>query len=223
MTGRWWAASLFALTLAGCAAPAPSAPVDDAPRAAPDARHVRVDNVEFLDRLTFGATPTSSDALRRIGRKAWLDHQLRPAANPALPPSVQTQIADMTISRTPMTDLVRSMEAQRKSADGVSDDEQKKTAQQAYQQEMTRLSREAASRMLLRSLYSPNQLQEQMTWFWFNHFNVHQYKSNVRVMVGDYEEQLRTHALGRFRDLLQASVFHPAMVRYLDNEQNAAA
>jgi uncharacterized protein (DUF1800 family) len=223
MTGRWWAASLFALMLAGCAAPAPSGRVDDAPRAAPDARHVRVDDVEFLDRLTFGATPTSSDALRRIGRKAWLDHQLRPSANPVLPPSVQTQIADMSISRTPMTDLVRSMEAQRKSADGVSDDEQKKAAQQAYQQEMTRLSREAASRMLLRSLYSPNQLQEQMTWFWFNHFNVHQYKSNVRVMVGDYEEQLRSHALGRFRDLLQASVFHPAMVRYLDNEQNAAS
>jgi len=41
--------------------------------------------------------------------------------------------------------------------------------------------------------------------------------------VGDYEDQLRAHALGRFRDLLEASVFHPAMVRYLDNEQNAAS
>ena len=82
----------------------------------------------------------------------------------------------------------------------------KQAAQQAYQQALTKVAREAASRSLLRALYSPNQLQEQMTWFWFNHFNVHQYKNNLRVLVGDYEEQaLRPHALGRFRDLLIAS------------------
>src|SRR5262249_56373010 len=43
-----------------------------------------------------------------------------------------------------------------------------------------------------------------------------------RVMVGDYEAELRRHALGRFRDLLIASATHAAMIRYLDNEQNAA-
>jgi uncharacterized protein (DUF1800 family) len=61
-----------------------------------------------------------------------------------------------------------------------------------------------------------------MTWFWFNHFNVHQYKSNLRVMVGDYEQGLRERSLGRFRDLLGYTAHHPAMLRYLDNEQNAA-
>jgi len=66
-------------------------------------------------------------------------------------------------------------------------------------------------------------LQEQMTWFWMNHFNVYQYKRNLRVMIGDFEERaIRPHALGKFRDLLAASVHHPAMLRYLDNEQNAA-
>jgi uncharacterized protein (DUF1800 family) len=61
-----------------------------------------------------------------------------------------------------------------------------------------------------------------MTWFWFNHFNVHLSKHNLRAMVGDYENALRAHALGRFRDLLGASALHPAMLRYLDNEANAA-
>jgi len=51
---------------------------------------------------------------------------------------------------------------------------------------------------------------------------VHQYKANLRVLVGDYEAGLRRHALGRFGDLLVASATHAAMVRYLDNEQNAA-
>src|SRR6202012_2042572 len=66
-------------------------------------------------------------------------------------------------------------------------------------------------------------LQEQLTWFWFNHFNVHQYKANLRAMVGDYEETaIRPHALGRFRDLLEATLRPPAMLRYLDNADTAA-
>lgn len=197
--------------------------VDDKARVADATRHVRIDDVAWLDRLSFGATSSSSQELNRIGRRAWLDRQLHPLSNAPLPTPVQAQITDMSISRTPLFDLVRDMETRRKGIDSIANDEEKKSAQQAYQQEMTRLAREAASRMLLRAIYSPNQMQEQMTWFWFNHFNVHQYKSNVRVLVGDYEEQLRTRALGRFRDLLQTSMFHPAMVRYLDNEQNAAS
>jgi hypothetical protein len=61
-----------------------------------------------------------------------------------------------------------------------------------------------------------------MIWFWFNHFNVHQHKHNIRAMLGDYEEHaIRPQALGRFRDLLGNVVHHPAMLRYLDNEHNA--
>jgi uncharacterized protein (DUF1800 family) len=62
-----------------------------------------------------------------------------------------------------------------------------------------------------------------MTWFWFNHFNVHQYKANIRILVGDYEDRaIRPYALGKFRDLLVATLHHPAMLRYLDNADNAA-
>jgi uncharacterized protein (DUF1800 family) len=51
---------------------------------------------------------------------------------------------------------------------------------------------------------------------------VHLYKSNIRLLIADYEETLRTHALGHFRDLLSATLHHPAMLRYLDSDQNAA-
>src|SRR5438876_10385118 len=121
-----------------------------------------------------------------------------------------------------MLDWVTEMEQRRRDADAIAEDAAKKTAQQAYQQDLNRLARDAATITLLNALYSPNQLQEQLTWFWFNHFNVHQYKSNLRVLVGDYEAELRQRALGRFRDLLIASATHAAMIRYLDNEQNAA-
>jgi len=65
-------------------------------------------------------------------------------------------------------------------------------------------------------------LRERMTWFWFNHFNVHQYKANIRILVGDYEDRaIRPFALGNFHDLLTATLYHPAMLRYLDNADNA--
>jgi uncharacterized protein (DUF1800 family) len=66
-------------------------------------------------------------------------------------------------------------------------------------------------------------LRERMTWFWFNHFNVHQFKANVRILVGDYvDSAIRPFALGKFRNLLSATLHHPAMLRYLDNAENAA-
>jgi uncharacterized protein (DUF1800 family) len=87
---------------------------------------------------------------------------------------------------------------------------------------MNDLSQQAQTRSILRDLYSPAQVQEQLTWFWFNHFNVAAGKREIRAMVGDYEDGLRTRALGRFRDLLGFTAHHPAMLQYLDNDQNAA-
>lgn len=174
------------------------------------------------NKLTWGASASAAEYLQTLGPQAYLSQQLRPTAT-QLPASVQSRIDAMTISQQPLAGLVQTMEQRRKDADAVTDDTAKKVAQQAYQQEMNQLSKESATRHILRALYSNNQVQEQMTWFWLNHFSVHQYKSNLRAMVGDYEETaIRPNALGKFRTLLGAVVEHPAMLRYLDNEQNAA-
>jgi uncharacterized protein (DUF1800 family) len=56
-----------------------------------------------------------------------------------------------------------------------------------------------------------------------NHFSVFQYKANDAWLVGDYAEHaIRPRALGHFRDLVMATLTHPAMLQYLDNAQNAA-
>jgi len=183
----------------------------------------RADDLLLLNRVTWGANPSSARELARVGPASYLEAQLQPAQEAALPPEVQAQVDAMTISRRPVDELAKEMESRRKGLDLLRSDDEKKAAQQAYQQELTRLGREAAARMLLRALYSPWQLREQMTWFWMNHFNVFQYKANLRALVADYEERaIRPHALGRFRDLLGATARHPAMLIYLDNAQNAA-
>jgi uncharacterized protein (DUF1800 family) len=209
--------------LAGCAAPA-AGPADQNPPkrlVTGPSLELQADALSVLNRVTWGVNPSTLALANRLGLERYLDQQLHPTALP-LPGTVQAQIAAMTISQRSLESLGQALEKSRKEADAILDDEQKRNARQAYQKELTRLAREAATRSLLRSLYSPNQLHEQLTWFWMNHFNIYQGKANLRAMVGDYEEQaIRPHALGKFRDLLSATVHHPAMLRYLDNEQNA--
>ena len=210
-----FSAAAPSLWLAGCATQAR----DSGATALTDlARDYRLAN-----RLSWGATDAELDRVRRLGAAAYVDEQLRAAAGP-LPAAAQAQIDAMRMQQRTPLDLWTEIDAARKAGEALPTEDARKAAQAAYQQALNAPAREAASRHLLRALYSPNQLLEQMQWFWLNHFNVHQYKNNIRVLLGDYEERaIRPHALGRFRDLLGAVTRHPAMLRYLDNEQNAAA
>jgi uncharacterized protein (DUF1800 family) len=72
-----------------------------------------------------------------------------------------------------------------------------------------------------RAVYSERQLYEQMVDFWFNHFNVFAGKGVDRWMLTSYErDTIRPHAMGKFRDLLEATAKSPAMLFYLDNWQS---
>jgi uncharacterized protein (DUF1800 family) len=174
----------------------------------------------LVNRLSWGET-AQGDTLGGQSPQAWLTRQLHPGDDDGLPPQVQAQIAAMEISQKNLVELneeVRDLRQQLQAAKGTPDGD---AARKTYQQKLNELSRQAQARSLLRDLYSKNQLKEQLTWFWFNHFNVHAQKGEIRAMVGDYEDTLRAHALGRFSDLLAATVIHPAMLQYLDNAQNA--
>src|SRR5690349_11433170 len=201
------AGSLLAMLVSGAhAAPAGFSPHD----------------LALVDRLTFGVNLSSADHMRAVGIERWLQEQLHPPGDPALPEQAKTQIEAMPDVHKFPFDIAIAFDQQAKSANQVADPEQKKAAQQVYQQAMTDRAKQAAARSILRALYAPDQLRQRMTWFWFNHFNVHQYKANIRILVGDYEDRaVRPYALGRFRDLLVATLHHPAMLRYLDNADNA--
>jgi len=80
---------------------------------------------------------------------------------------------------------------------------------------------ELSQAKLLRAIYSERQLDEVMTDFWFNHFNVFIGKGPDRYMINAYErEVIRPHALGKFKDILAATAKSPAMLFYLDNWQS---
>lgn len=63
-------------------------------------------------------------------------------------------------------------------------------------------------------------LNERMTLFWANVFVC---KDNIVPYVKQYNETLRFHALGNFKELVKAISKEPAMLRYLNNNQNKKA
>src|ERR1700722_3414409 len=191
--------------------------------AASSAAELNPHDMILLDRLTWGINASSAAHLQAVGTERWLAEQLHPAPNTALPDAVRTQIEAMPDVHKLPFDIAVAFEQQAKSANQVADPDQKKAAQQVYQQAMNDRAKQAAGRTILRALYAPDQLRERMAWLWFNHFNVHQYKANIRILIGDYQDRaIRPNALGKFRDLLVATLHHPAMLRYLDNSDNAA-
>jgi uncharacterized protein (DUF1800 family) len=91
----------------------------------------------------------------------------------------------------------------------------------ARQGEQTVLN-ELMQARVLRAAMSERQLDEVLTDFWMNHFNVFIGKGQVRQYLPEYERDvIRPRVLGNFRDLLGAVAHSPAMLFYLDNWQSA--
>ncbi|MGA2188807.1 MAG: DUF1800 domain-containing protein [Steroidobacteraceae bacterium] len=210
-----------ALALAGCAT-----------RAGPDAdgRHAAAgplpvmhrEDMLWLERVSFGLDSASVAEYRRMGREAYLERQLHPH-EAALPAPIAAQIDALQVSHEDPVRLLADVNAAYKTINAMPDGPDKEQARRALTDQGNKLAYEAVRRDLLRAVYSPAQLQEQMVWFWLNHFSVFKDKANLRWLVGDYEERaIRPHVFGRFRDLVLATLEHPAMLQYLDNNQNAS-
>jgi len=72
---------------------------------------------------------------------------------------------------------------------------------------------------IYRAAFSQRQLFQRMVEFWSDHFNQDIDKVGY-LYVADLRDVIRTHALGRFPDLLRASAHSASMMVYLD--QNAS-
>jgi uncharacterized protein (DUF1800 family) len=72
---------------------------------------------------------------------------------------------------------------------------------------------------VLRDIYSQRQLQEVMTDFWLNHFNIFQGKTGEEIysLVPYERDVIRPNALGSFEVLLVETATSTAMMTYLDN------
>ncbi len=85
-----------------------------------------------------------------------------------------------------------------------------------------RARQQLARAKVLRATYSRRQLEAVLLDFWMNHFNVFAGGGLASDAIVPYERQhIAPHVLGRFEDLLRAIARSPAMLDYLDNNQNS--
>lgn len=191
----------------------------------------------LLARATFGARPGEVEQVRRIGWKQWLDCQLHPERiqesallEQRLQPLESLRMSSEELARTyprpkpqkkfPAADDMRPPQAGFRLAEAGIQARRSFLMEQAPPRVIAYDLDEAK---LLRAVYSERQLEEVLTDFWFNHFNVFFDKGADRWLVTSYErDAIRPHVLGKFKDLLLATARHPAMLFYLDNWQSVA-
>jgi uncharacterized protein (DUF1800 family) len=175
-------------------------------------------------RLGYGPSPVSAQAAQ-TGPKAWALQQIDGAYQASQKGA--NVPADLAAFNAPVDDLARDLHAYnearkklRERATNAQDSEaDKAVVEERFLREVVRSS--AAWRVMACSDGALEQpLLAKMTEFWFNHFNVSITKGPTRAFIGHYATTLRTHALGKFEDLLLASAHHPAMLLYLDQAQS---
>jgi uncharacterized protein (DUF1800 family) len=137
-----------------------------------------------------------------------------------MPPDARYK-AILKMSAEERLDLARTYKGPRalQLVDGMKP-EQRETVEAIVQPQAV-VGGEISQAKLLRAIYSDRQLEEVLSDFWFNHFNVFIGKGPDRYMLNTYERDvIRPHALGKFKDILSATAKSPAMLFYLDNWQS---
>jgi uncharacterized protein (DUF1800 family) len=172
--------------------------------------------LHLLNRLTYGPRPGDIEAIRQQGIDKFLEAQLHPE-------SIDDSEVEQRLAVLPTLQMTQAELYQFYPPAPVVDQRAGEKNPPPVFGRPQQIYGELVQQKLVRAVSSNRQLQEVMTDFWFNHFNVFAQKDAVQWMVTAYErDTIRPKALGKFRDLLNAVAESPAMMFYLDNWMSAA-
>lgn len=171
----------------------------------------------LLNRAGFGGTPQQSTALANMGLAKAVDfivdfQRVKFAA-------VDSDEFDRDIMRPATDEEQASVRAARRSGDEAALERLRQArvaAQSADRRQMAAIQRWWLARMI----ETPRPLEEKLTLFWHGHFATGYRKIEDSYHMFLQNRTLRDHAAGNFRDLVQAIITDPAMIRYLDNQAN---
>jgi uncharacterized protein (DUF1800 family) len=179
----------------------------------------------LLGRAGYGARPGEADLVGQGSLQSWLDSQL------ALPQSdavLEAHLAAMTLPLRYVGTTPEAVFDSRATLETL-------TASQATNwnlsnfripmpnAERDRPFQELSVATVARKVLARAQLRERLVEFWHDHFSVAVHSSAaVSVSIVDHDRRIRQHALGRFRDLLEAMTTSPAMLTYLSNRTSRA-
>jgi uncharacterized protein (DUF1800 family) len=215
-----------------------ASPVSPAPWKASDEQEIK----HVLNRLGFGARPGDIERVQKLGVREYIEQQLHPERiNDALAEEKTATFSSLGMKRQDLFEeypnpqqLARQLGLRNPNQNAASDaantnptnQKEQAAARRKLQEYMKdnmlqrpqQLLQELISNRVVRGVHSERQLQEVMTDFWFNHFNIYWDKGADRWLTTDFEMNvIRPRVLGKFKDLLQATAQSPAMLFYLDN------
>ena len=156
-----------------------------------DAKHLAL-------RTSFAASPDLMNALLPLSREEAVDYVMtRVEPNPLDPPEFVVNPEPVPKYKDMTVDDRRALQKQR------------------------RLQRQALKEWWMeRMVTTQAPLQEQMLLFWHNHFTTSGQKVADPILLHGQHELLRNQSLGRFDLMLRLVMQDPAMLNYLDNNQN---
>jgi len=186
--------------------------------------------IQALNRLTFGPRPGDVQKVRSMGLDKWIDLQLNPSRIDDTPFEQFAARYDI-LNQDQNQLLVQYANAQRErrmvkrdKADSAMITRDDSMAIRKIGLARRDFMSQLQSERVARAVSSNRQLEEVMTDFWLNHFNVYAAKGppEAYYLVQYERDVIRPNALGKFRDLLEAVAKSPAMLFYLDNARSMA-
>lgn len=192
----------------------------------------------LLSRFTYGARPGDIDNVVEMGLETWLDRQLRADFSDKTLEKKLRPFNALNLTASEMAEtypnparLLRMAQqegdySQEELAD-MSQQDRRRTLRAYMEANGLKSQRDLVGQLIgqkvMRAVYSENQLQEVLTDFWFNHFNVALQDNQARAYLLPYErDAIRPYVFDPFRDMLGATAKHPAMLHYLDNAQSSS-
>lgn len=161
----------------------------------------------LLSRTHFGGTPKQGEQFAARPLSDIVEHLIEEAKLAAAPPK-PSWVRDPWVNTErvyPETTPMERMENHRKAGE-----------------RQTRERNELRCWWLDQMIRTPAPLREVMTLFWHGHFTTEAKRMFVAQPLYTQNAAQRTHALGKFRDLLEAMTLDAAMMMYLNMEDSNA-
>jgi uncharacterized protein (DUF1800 family) len=163
----------------------------------------RTDMAHLLRRATFGPTPAEVDAAVAKGLNATVADLLTPAGTDA--GAVATPVPSLG------SDPGATINARSSAAD-------RKAAQQARQAQVQTIIAWWTGRMVA----AQHQFTEKLIFFWHGHWATSVQKVRSAAMMVNQLQTFRQYGNGTFANLLHAMLRDPALIVWLDGQQNTA-
>lgn len=180
-------------------------------------------NYQLLSKIAYGYSPEFWQRYKDMPWQRVLEEQLRPTGKEA---GLEKRLAAL---RLPIKYKHQGKAVDEERPLRLIYQSQKELFQKLYNRETHRKEKllaalELWATTLLRAQHSQWQLQELLVEFWHNHFNVYAIGSEaIALSLPEHDRRIRKHALGNFRQLLEAVAQSPAMLYYLHNYQSKAS